>query len=1489
MKQFGILSAAFLICAASFAAFFAPSSAKAADANCMPYDITFVMDNSGSMNDNGADKVLRNKFYPVMRSALYGAPVGLPQEAALILFSYNDTDGVKVPVQYGAASINNALAGIDGMRFGADDSVISKGLRRASKLARARYDTTHRLQIVVVAGDEQAENISSVQSLLTKDGIYPNNGTTVQNQPIGIRYFTFALRPGDNSGPYQKIANWTNPTRSIGEKSNTFFGSADQKTNFTRFLDVLPQEVCRDLSIDGRIFQDSQIPPQPDGVLDTANEPGLANKTVELYEVANNAETRVAQTVTDANGDYHFPNLAPTGKLYRVRPVVPGMTQTTAATSSMAIPATPQDQPIRNFGFIDGASNPSGCLNFQLRPDGQTYYRGATTAQSDTIVVTGTVTNTSANSGQINLTLKPIINTTNNAAVTDIPYTGDSAITPVGAASTTVQSGGARLMTSTSSLNADGTLELTWKYSITNTTNLGSRRLDVDAKIVGCQDTVSQSINFSIQRERACDLQMRIQPTQATVKPTDDIIYTMAVTNAGPDPITGAPIDNYILVPKGLTVVTATPTYASVTSYDATRDKVAWAGRAMPGNQSLNYSATFRVRLTSSGSSPYIIQSRAYFANIGDARCDTSFSNSTGTAVLNVQALNTTKTWAGTTSTTTRQIAPNDTLTFDMKLENRTGATVSGLYLVDYSAVVCDTNYAASCPGPVDDRSITWAAPAGSRLLANGRYIWGPYNLAASGAGSTVNVTMTGRAADAATLTQKVIEYGSQNRCNNLALSDASGNVTGPIANVCWRYELPADVSVSATYLDGSTAYKTLRRGAVEGYILKVTNDGPNTAINTKLIDTITPTSVTPLTRWIDSSVTGTGGTVVTNTKAQWDFGHVASKTTKEVRPQFAVVPCDASTGPVQAITNLAIATTDSRDDRPSNNSNSDLRANIINGHYNLTLTSLTDKYELVRGETGNDTVTVKFTVENPNDPTNPVDMAVPLVRLRAILPLDQFDIVSSDGGQVDGSDLVWDLGDIAKDQKIVKTISLQTKASATAKTSYINVEAVSASASSNQTCGYASDSDSVVVKLPGLYVTKALPAGADPDVELGAPVAYELNVVNNSNVQYTNNFTLVDSLTTPMIYDQVESCTITNMTTSQSVACAKPTPTAGQTVSWAIPNPLPAKSTVKYVMKTHSDASYTPPTCPISVDNIAILKDGANEVNRSTPATVNLYAARCFSGNIYSQPNPISGQTPVGVDIRGSDIIIDSKSIISSSGDVKCSPNNNSCNSVPYKIKGYAVDAQSGSAISYSTLKQRMTRNVDRLMKDAAKLPTQPLNGRSVLTAPNNAFELQGDKAKYPDGRSWVHDGDLTIQTPIKFVGKGTLIVNGDLTIAGTGTVQYCTDTAGTSCTSDGSPSGAVGFLVIGRGTPLRGDVRIEDGVTKLVGAFYAPNGTITFAGNPSSPQLRPAKGIFIAQKFVMDRQKLVVLYDNYLNTAQGAPPGFKFSTSPSETQEGS
>ncbi|MBI3495061.1 hypothetical protein HY065_00330 [Candidatus Berkelbacteria bacterium] len=179
-----------------------------------------------------------------------------------------------------------------------------------------------------------------------------------------------------------------------------------------------------------------------------------------------------------------------------------------------------------------------------------------------------------------------------------------------------------------------------------------------------------------------------------------------------------------------------------------------------------------------------------------------------------------------------------------------------------------------------------------------------------------------------------------------------------------------------------------------------------------------------------------------------------------------------------------------------------------------------------------------------------------------------------------------------------------------------------------------------------------------------------------------------------------------------------------------------------------------------------------------------------------------------------------------------------------------------SDSLLAWDTTKgttKQTAANIERLRRDVARLwgplGNKTYSGTLCLRCVVSPEESSASPPTFPpEGKVWRVDGDLVLQNPI-FKGKGTIIVNGNLTVEGD--AKY--DDTGTSASS-------VGFIV--RGTlGNNGTIIFKPGTStnqKVVGAYLATGQA--FLNPPGVCLTVPfdLTGSLVASKFDLSGRKI-------------------------------
>lgn len=289
------------------------------------------------------------------------------------------------------------------------------------------------------------------------------------------------------------------------------------------------------------------------------------------------------------------------------------------------------------------------------------------------------------------------------------------------------------------------------------------------------------------------------------------------------------------------------------------------------------------------------------------------------------------------------------------------------------------------------------------------------------------------------------------------------------------------------------------------------------------------------------------------------------------------------------------------------------------------------------------------------------------------------------------------------------------------------------------------------------------------------------------------------------------------------------------------------------------------------------ILTTGSSSSIGRTPGTI-LVRLRVFIAGV---PTNTSATLPVAMndaslltilgDIFGRGVQglnVGRNSVVSSSGTVAV--NRDGGGSDNLNIQGYDPRKQ----LSWATIQRTADAAIARLVSERGKVPQlfhpESVAGSSLATFNiTSQFNLNPDSAN-PEGGVWHIPGNLQINGPVTFTGRGTFIVDGTVTVVGS--INYATPTTmlGVISRYDSSSSNA------GNAITLTGSL----GNNTLLGAYFAPHGTIAFNAGLSGGS---ATGLFVGDMISMDDPLLnqfQIQYDGKIT--QNPPPGFTQSFVP-------
>ncbi len=914
---------------------------------------------------------------------------------------------------------------------------------------------------------------------------------------------------------------------------------------------------------------------------------------------------------------------------------------------------------------------------------------------------------------------------------------------------------------------------------------------------------------------------------------------------------------------------------------------------------------------------------------LGDwsVRHESPKDNNCSTITITESPLQVKKTWSDN-QTVLRKFQPNAFLDYKISLTNISGVPVNGIRLTDILATNNSCNPVSQSGCPAWDDTVSWHPPLPqgvTELQPDNKLVWdSPISLSPN---QTETMSIRTKVAQYAELIEKLNANGYQPRCN-FARYTIDGTIIDQTARLCWEYDLPADLIVSKHFKTGSTTPDTLelRQGEVGTYSIGVENTGPHPAYNVGFTDRQTekptPANGNSGVRWVPSSITDSNMAIDddTHTLSGWSSTQLAAGDKKTVEPQFAVT-CDAPTGAFGGNSVLNVATvTAANDPNPNNNHNTnEVKAIIKPGHYNLGLAASSNPASVSPGVANKDKVQIQLVVSNGDDNQDNF-IAIPGVTVTASVP-SQFSVsnISPAGSFKDGT-ISWNtIPSLAKGEKQTLTATLTVDKNALSAspvpTVVAQAKSVSASLKASSTCGKAGALLPIPIDGPTISTVKKLVSPLESDrtastveVKRGDEVQFELRVSNSATEAVVDRgpneaLVLTDILNSSLDYAENSStCQLISPPSSTNLANCEANgqpvqPSVdGQTLSWSI-RKIPANTAVRYRFKATVSSGLAIADCPTPVNNQATTTDQrfTDLTYPSGPVTIRVFPDKCLDGDVHVRST--DSQVTQGITITSPEVVIGPKSILSSTGTIECG-GNVSCEFAPFRIQNYDISPSVG--LNFDKVLVRLHRNVQRLIKQAEPLPSSFSD--HTLSDP---FDLLGSdpnaRVRYPEGRVYIHDGDLHIKS-MNFKNTGTIIVRGGNLYLGN--KNNPGDEAAIGYADESNSRHSVGFIVLpaydSNNNLVGGNIEVQPGVVKMLGAYaatgrpldkpgqgaLAQTGLIKFLGGTTT-QLRPVRGVIIGSQVVIERAKIVFEGSQLLSTVDGAPPGFQFSTSPSTTNE--
>ena len=356
---------------------------------------------------------------------------------------------------------------------------------------------------------------------------------------------------------------------------------------------------------------------------------------------------------------------------------------------------------------------------------------------------------------------------------------------------------------------------------------------------------------------------------------------------------------------------------------------------------------------------------------------------------------------------------------------------------------------------------------------------------------------------------------------------------------------------------------------------------------------------------------------------------------------------------------------------------------------------------------------------------------------------------------------------------------------------------------------------------------------------------------------------------------------TVTAADGSKAVKCQSPSYSPFN-YNWTVDSNAGTKSAGQFINQVKFTATGSPSPLPylkaLSANMSCILPLGeVINTTKAATADVSILTASQINGDVYSGG---------GV----SNLNVGANSVVSASGSIT-NVNSNGITS-NYQIPGY----KTSNALQWETVngikgvKQIMSdetkilknEHIDNSRTLGTKASGKTITGVFNLNPPvNQSYSyISGTNVDAVEGTIWYVPGDLTIQTPITFYGRGTIIVDGNVSITGNGAIFYPLDRLAIKTTDNNYAleSASLGIILT-----ASGNVTVNPTVSGIVGAYFVPNGAINLMDDPANESSFNANGLFVGNTISLSRMSKTISYDS--NIPKLTPPGFGTLSLPTVT----
>lgn len=570
------------------------------------------------------------------------------------------------------------------------------------------------------------------------------------------------------------------------------------------------------------------------------------------------------------------------------------------------------------------------------------------------------------------------------------------------------------------------------------------------------------------------------------VLPGQNLAYTLAVTNNGPDTATATTLTDTL--PAGLTFINAViPNGASFTNSSGNLTFAL-------GDLASGATATVTINVTATATG-----SVSNTASVSSSINDPDLTNNSSTATSTINAPTAPADLAVSTFTSPASVVPGQALTYTIDVTNNGTGTATNTSLTDVL--------------PTGVTFISATTPAGTTFTnTNGTLVFTLGDMA-PGAVNTVTIEVTPSAAgDITNTATATTDAGDANVADNQSTTTVTVNANSTTAT---------DLAITK-----SATPEPVVPGQLLTYTLGVTNNGPSDVTDATVTDVV-PSGLTFI------NATTPSGTTFTNSNGvlTLSLGNLASGASDTITLLFTP---NVSSTTAQTLTNTATVTTSAGDTNPANNqatATTTVNPASSSTATDLAITKTASPEPVVAGQL----LTYTLTVSN-NGSNGVTDATVTDVLPAGLTFINASTPAGTTFTNVNGV-LTFSLGSIAAGASDTITLLVTPSSDVTAATSITNTATVTSSAGdTNPANNQATATSTVNPTSTGTATDLVISKTSSPEPALpGQAVTYTIQV-SNAGPNAVTDATVTDVLPSGVTFINATTPTGTTFTNANGV-----------------------------------------------------------------------------------------------------------------------------------------------------------------------------------------------------------------------------------------------------------------------------------------------------------------------------------------------------------------